>query len=147
MALTNIEAVNIMIGNKEGMAFYPLFTDDEITYFLSLNADNVLQTARMASTFAAAQIAGLNTREVYGDVEFWNEAAKRYIEVSKLLVSMIDKTAMKNAMPYAAGLTKSDVAKYKTNTDLILVNVVSGDLYPSIPITWGVPYGNPLTAW
>mgnify|MGYP000101909195 CR=1 FL=1 len=147
MALTNIEAVNIMIGNKEGMAFYPLFTDDEITYFLSLNADSVLQTARMASTFAAAQIAGLNTREVYGDVEFWNEAAKRYIEASKLLISMIDKTAMKNAMPYAAGLTKSDVAKYRTNTDMILVNVVSGELYPSIPVMWGVPYGNPLTIW
>jgi hypothetical protein len=147
MALTNIEAVNIMIGNKEGMAFYPLFTEDEITYFLSLNADNVLQTARMASTFAAAQIAGLNTREVYGDVEFWNEAAKRYIEASKLLISMIDKTAMKNAMPYAAGISKSDVAKYKTNADLILVNVVSGELYPSIPATWGVPYGNPLTIW
>jgi hypothetical protein len=147
MALTNIEAVNIMIGNKEGMAFYPLFTDDEITYFLSLNGDSVLQTAKMASTFAAAQVAGLNTREVYGDVEFWNEAAKRYVEASKLLITMIENTAMLNAMPYSAGLTKSDSAIYRNNTDLILVNVVSGDMYPTLSYTYGVPYGTPPLIW
>jgi hypothetical protein len=147
MALTNIEAVNIMIGNKEGMAFYPLFTDDEITYFLSLNGDSVLPTAKMASTFAAAQIAGLNTREVYGDVEFWNEAAKRYIEASKLLISMIENTAMLNAMPYSAGLTKTDVAKYKNNTDLILVNIVSGDPYPTLEYLYSNSYSYPPLVW
>lgn len=118
MALTDIEKVRLLIGDVSTSPFYMLFTDIEIQEFLDLNGGNVLQAARMAAIAASMQLAGYSTRERTGDIEVWNSLSTQYL---KALQNLIDTptgyTLPSGLMPYAAGISWTDVCANNNDTD------------------------------
>lgn len=149
MALTNIQAVSLLIGNLEDRnPFYPIFTDEEIQYFLDVNGNNVNKAARMAAQAAAGYIACLNVREVYGDVEFWNDAAKQYGNFLNAFIKDQKTTIPSGLMPYAAGISKEDISKYKSDPDVVLVSVVSSSEFPDEPFKqYDIPIAGVNSVW
>jgi len=118
MALTDIEKIRILIGDTEGSPFYQLFTDEEIQAFLDMNGGNVMQAARLAAIAASMQLAGWTTRERTGDIEIWSSLSTQYLKALENLIKDTSSATLPNGlMPYAAGISWSDVRANDNNPD------------------------------
>lgn len=118
MALTDIEKVRILIGDTEGSPFYQLFTDEEIQAFLDMTGGNVMQAARLAAIAASMQLAGWTTRERTGDIEVWSSLSTQYLKALENLIKDTSSATLPNGlMPYAAGISWSDVCTNNNNPD------------------------------
>lgn len=118
MALTDVEKVRLLIGDVPTSPFYQLFSDEEIQEFLDLNGGNVLQAARMAAIAASMQLAGYNTRERVGDEEIWNSLSTQYLKALQNLIDTPTAYTLPNGlMPYAAGISWTDVKSNNSNCD------------------------------
>ena len=118
MALTDIEKVRLLIGDVPTSPFYQLFTDEEIQEFLDLNGGNVLQASRMAAIAASMQLAGYSTRERTGDLEVWNSLSTQYLKALQNLIDSPTAYTLPNGlMPYAAGISWSDVCANNNDPD------------------------------
>ncbi len=123
MALSNIELVRVITQDNGKLPFLDegayILSDDEIEAYLTMQGDDVMQAARMAAYSIAMWISGVNTKEVFGEVEMWNEAGKNYLKAlnsflsDKSLVSVIPK----GVMPYAAGTSQEDLYNSMSNVD------------------------------
>ena len=120
MALTDVEKVRLLIGDTGGSPFYPLFSDEEIQFFLD-SYGGVAEASKVAAISASFQLAAWNTKERTGDIEVWNELSKQYL---KALENLIGKaggggtTIIPNGlMPYAGGISWDDVNANNTNPD------------------------------
>lgn len=123
MALTEIQMVRVITQDNGRLPFLDegvyILEDEEIELFLELQDGDVLQAARMASHSIALWMSGINTKEIFGDVEMWNETAKNYLNALKLfqsdttLISVIPK----GLIPYAAGTSVRDLAASLADTD------------------------------
>lgn len=104
MALSDIEVVRLLVGdNARNTQFYPILTDEEYDYFVS-SASNLREAARMAAISIAMILAQKSTREVYGDVEVWNEVSKQYRAVINDFIKDITYIGALDAMPWSGGL-------------------------------------------
>ncbi len=118
MALTPEEQVRILIGDVPSSPFYQLFTSEEIEFFLEVNGGNVMQAARIAAIAASMQLAGWSTRETVGDITIWNDLSKQYIKALENLIKDTSSATLPNGlMPYAAGISWSDVCANNNNPD------------------------------
>src|SRR5690625_34898 len=90
MALTEEEKINrvrLLIGDVESSPFYPLYTDGEVDGFLDMAGGDVCQAAKLAAISAAFQFAGINTREITGDIEVWNSLSTQYLKALDYLIT------------------------------------------------------------
>jgi hypothetical protein len=120
MALTDIDAVRLLIGDNQSSPFYPLLSDDQIDYFIELNNRNVRQAARQAAVSASMAIAWVPTREKTGDIEVWNDYAKQYQLALSYLINENPNTYLASGiMPYAAGISWSDILSNRSDPDVV----------------------------
>lgn len=118
MALTDIEKVRLLIGDVPTSPFYQLFTDEEIQAFLDMNGGNVMQAARLAAISASLQLAGWSTRERTGDIEVWSSLSTQYLKALENLIKDTSSATLPNGlMPYAAGISWSDVCANNNTLD------------------------------
>jgi hypothetical protein len=113
-----ILAVRLLIGDVEGSPFYQIFTDEEIQYFLDINGGNIRLAARDAAIAASMQIAGVATRERVGDVEVWR-SAEAYLSALKFFITNPVANIPNGLMPWAGGISKTQVCENNNNPDLI----------------------------
>lgn len=119
MALTNVEAVRLLIGLTERSPFYGLISDEEIGWFLEQSDDNIIN-ASIAAGFAACNfLSQVNTKEKFGDIEAWNEVAREYKKSFALWAEdQKDTNPLPNGvMPWAAGVSVEDLQASMNNPD------------------------------
>ena len=118
MALTDVEKVRLLIGDVPTSPFYILFSDEEIQAFLDMTGGNVMQAARLAAIAASLQLAGWATRERTGDIEVWSSLSTQYLKALENLIKDTSSATLPNGlMPYAAGISWSDVCANNNNPD------------------------------
>lgn len=114
----NVKLVRMLVGDTEGCMFYPMMEDEDILTFLKFEKWNVLRAAKRTAISIAFMLASVPTRERTYDSEVWNEHAKTY---KSILDKFLDDTHSLNipndVIPYAAGISKSDVAAYRDAPD------------------------------
>ena len=120
MALTDVEKVRLLIGDTGGSPFYPLFSDEEIQFFLD-SYGGVAEASKVAAISASFQLAAWNTKERTGDIEVWNELSKQYLKALENLIGKAGSggtTIIPNGlMPYAGGISWDDVNANNANPD------------------------------
>ena len=117
MALTDIEKIRLLIGDTPTSPFYQLFTDDEIQAFIDMTG-TILQAARMAAIAASMQLAGWSSRERTGDIEVWSNLSTQYLKALDNFIKDSSATTLPNGlMPYAAGISWTDVDANNANLD------------------------------
>lgn len=116
--LEKIALVRLLVGDVEASIFYPILTDEDIAKLLKLEGWNVLKAARRAAITIAFSLSSFPYRERTGNIEVWNNAS---IEYKKVLDMFIDESGAVNLpaslIPYAAGISKEDVARANCNPD------------------------------
>lgn len=112
-----IMAVRILIGDTPTSPFYMLFSDIEIQFFLDQNNQNIQAAARMAAISASFQLAGWVSRERTGDIEVWSNLSTQYLKALENLIKQPVSTLPNGLMPYAAGISWSDVKANNANPD------------------------------
>lgn len=114
MSLSDVELVNLSIGNTTANPYYPILTDDEVQSILdSVDGDVHLATKKAASNASFIVIA-IPNREKIGDMEIWNEYSRNYLTALNNIITDDTYTLPKGLMPYAGGI---DTADYKRNQD------------------------------
>lgn len=115
-----IVLMKLVIGDVPNNPFYPMFTDDEYTAFLSYNSGVVQRSIRMAAVGAAMMLATMNYKEVVGDEQIWSNTSRDY---QKALEALITDDAINNLpdgmMPYASGISLEDMLKNNWNFDSV----------------------------
>lgn len=119
MALTPVDQVSLLIGNVVGNPFYPIFSDEEIQFFLDQNNQNVQAAARMAAIAASFQVSSFNTREETGDILVWNDYAKNYLAALKNVIDNPISNLPNGIMPYASGISWADICANNANPDTV----------------------------
>ena len=117
MALTDIQAVRLLIGDVPSSPFYQLFTDDEIQFFLDQNNGNIQLAARMAAISASFQLAGWSSRERTGDIEVWSNLSTAYLAALKNVIDSPITSLPNGMMPWAGGISWADVCANNSNPD------------------------------
>jgi hypothetical protein len=123
---TLIYQVRLMIADTPTSPFYPLFQDEEVAQFLSMNGWRLRPAIRMAAIAASMQFAQYTYRERSGDIEVWNNISIQYQKALQNLISESGTAALPDGMmPYFGGISWATVNEINSNTD----NVRS-------PLTW-----------
>jgi hypothetical protein len=117
MALTNIQLVNLAIGNTPNNPYYPLLTDEDIESILESTDDDVNAAIKRAANSAYMYIISIPTREKIGDIELYNTYASEYRLALGRLLSSTDYTLPVGIMPYAGGISEADYVSNKRNGD------------------------------
>ena len=125
MALTDIQIVRYMVGDvpTNVLQLYPILEDDYYTYLLDTYGSKT-EAAKYAAISVASQVAAFNTRERTGNIEVWNNVANSYIKVLGALITELKFQIPNGAMPYCAGISKSEVDKYNAGSDNIVSDLV-----------------------
>lgn len=112
-----IMAVRILIGDTPTSPFYMLFSDTEIQFFLDQNNQNIQAAARMAAISASFQLAGWTSRERCSDIEVWSNLSTQYLKALENLIKQPVSTLPSGLMPYAAGISWTDIRANNANPD------------------------------
>lgn len=108
MALSDIEIVNIAIGNTRQNPYYPVLSEEEVEAILDSVDGDVLLATKKAAQAAMFVVISIPSREKIGDIEIWNEYSSNYLSALKQVVSDSSYTLPKGLMPYAGGIDKAD---------------------------------------
>jgi hypothetical protein len=121
VALSDIEAVRLRIGDTPESLFYPLLSDEDIEYCLESNHDSVQLTVPFAASCAYARLTQIPVREKVGDVEIWNNVSKEYATFLTMLVKGTGTMGLLGyvAKPYAAGISWADLLANYGNPDVV----------------------------
>lgn len=113
-----IALVRLLIGDVDASIFYPVLTDEEYGKLLAFENWDVLRAARRAAISIAFSLSSFPYRERSGDIEVWNNAS---VEYRKVLEEFINENGSfqlpAGLLPYAAGISVSDVNNANANTD------------------------------
>lgn len=123
MALSNIEIVRFITQDNGSLPFLEpndyIVSDEEIEWAIENYNNDVMAAARFCCHVISRWMVRVNTKEIFGDVEMWNEASKQYRAAlkdfldDKTLVSVIPK----GVMPYAAGISVEALLNSFSDTD------------------------------
>lgn len=129
MALTLVEQVRWRYGDTTVNPFYPILSDDEIEDSLERYNNNLDATVQECAQAASFYMACRNNREYVGDVEIWNEAAKNYKDVLKVLISSFKGKIPNGVLPYAAGTSLEDLQASLEDPDKVIPPLTNAVLY------------------
>lgn len=126
MALTNLQSIRLQTGDRVEPYFV---TDDEINSYLEINNNNVKRTTSDVAQAILFYLAANPSvyRERTGEEEVYTTDAFKAYRDALLLRIRYPHLFLGTLMPYAAGISRQDAAKYKNNLD----NVIAGDNLPS----------------
>lgn len=118
MALSDVEVVRLIIGLTANNPFYSLMDDDQIQWFIDYHSGNLRMAARMAAISLSLTLASVNTREITGEIEVYNQVSTAY---KAALENLISESAINNLpnglMPYASGISWQDICDNNANPD------------------------------
>lgn len=118
MALTDIEAVRLLIGLTPANPFVNYMTDDDIQWFLDYKNGDVVQAARMAAISLSLALTSVNSREITGDIHVYNDIARAYtLSLGNFIDDAVSANIPNGLMPYAAGISYSDICENNSNLD------------------------------
>lgn len=118
-----IDRVRLMVGDTDPT--YEFLDDSTYQYLLDKHSNNEKAAALEAAKYILANIARY-TRERTGDIEVYgNEFFKNYRNFLLDLVNNPNFGSI-NAMPYAGGISKADMASNDANTDNVRPAVFEG---------------------
>ena len=80
-------------------------------------SDNIPKAASYCAGIAYRELVKKNTKEVYGDVEVWAEDKRYYLDSLKLLQNDPSALIPINFIPYAAGISVSDMEASASDVD------------------------------
>lgn len=125
MALTLIEQVRLKIGLVG--AAYTLLSDEEISFFLTENNNNVKRTCIECARAVCFILSSLVHTKA-GELESWDhDWFNNYYKTLKLFLSDPNYSiAINGAVPYAGGISVSDIRENINNADNFVVNVDIG---------------------
>lgn len=123
MALSNIEIVRFITQDNGNLPFLKvgdyIVSDEEIDWAIENYNNDVMAAARFCCHIIARWMARVNTKEIVGEVEVWNEVSKQYLNALKEFLN--DKTLIsvipKGVIPYAAGVSVSDLYRSYNDPD------------------------------
>jgi len=113
-APTLIEQVRLNVGDTDPE--FPLLPDDTYQWLLDKYEDNVNRSALDAARFLLFELSRYPTRERSGQIEVWNEWANTYRKALELFLKDPNLNTIV-AVPYAGGISKSDMKSNDTNND------------------------------
>lgn len=122
MALTPIEQVRLLIGLTPSSPFIDIvnLTDEEVQFFLDTYG-SPSDAAKQAAIAVSFQVAGINTREITGDIHVYNELSKQYLKALDNIISGGGGgggiTLPNGLMPYASGISWEDMEANNANPD------------------------------
>lgn len=125
MALTPVQQCRVEI--QDTSVEFPLLSDEEYEYFLEKNNDSI----RNASLDAARALLfklSINANDSVVDIFSLknSKAAEQYREALKLYLRSPDLNPLMNtAMPYAGGISRSDMVANNSNSDNVTAPVVN----------------------
>lgn len=110
------DQVRLTIGDTD--VTNAMLQDEEITYYLTEEGGNVLQASARAAGAIAAKFARLVATSV-GDVRV--EAQQQFEHYRDMASDLSDQAVRHGgtAVPYAGGLTVTDVGTRRDNTELV----------------------------
>ncbi len=127
---TLILQVRLMIGDSPSSPFYPLFQDEEIAQFLSMNGWRLRPAIRMAAIAASMQFAQYTYRERSGDIEVWNNISIQYQKALQTLITESGTAYLPDGlMPYFGGISFAAKQGYDLNRDNRLIEKLFPDGY------------------
>jgi hypothetical protein len=135
MALTQTDQVRILMGDTPSSPFYPLFTDEEIQFFLDQQGGNVVAAARIAAVSASFQVAGWSTRERTANIEVWNNLANSYLKALDNFIAQKVTTLPSGLLPYCAGISWQSVNENNANPDNVRPALTQINYYKSFDTT------------
>lgn len=125
MAFTDIEKVRIEVADTD--INFPILSDDEYEYLLEKNNNSI-----RSSGIDAARIILMKLSITASDqtVDIFSirgsRAAEQYREALKLYLKSPDLNPLMNtAMPYAGGISLSDMEANNSNTDNVTAPVIN----------------------
>ena len=129
MSLSDVELVNLSIGNTTANPYYPILTDVEVQSILdSVDGDVHLATKKAASN-ASFIIISIPNREKIGDIEIWNEYSRNYLVALNNIIKDDSYVLPKGLMPYAVGIDNADyhkndrsVSRHKSSLARVVAN-------------------------
>ena len=125
MAFTDIQKVRIEVADTD--INFPILSDDEYEYLLEKNNDSI----RFAGIDAARIILmKLSITATDQTVDIFSikgaKAAEQYREALKLYLRSPELNPLSNtAMPYAGGISRSDMVSNNSNSDNVTAPVVN----------------------
>lgn len=111
MALTDVELVNLSIGNTPSNPYYPILSNREVQSILDSVDGDVHLATRKAANNASFVIISIPNREKIGDIEMWNEYSKNYLMALRNILEDNSYTLPNGLMPYAGGIHSEDYCK------------------------------------
>lgn len=126
MALTDVQKIKLEIG-LFGEA-EDILTDDEISYFLEKNNNNIKKACLDAAKTVLFYLAQLIHERSTADLEMWNHTwYENYMRTLEMYINnpsySIDITSLK---PYCGGVSISDIRDNINNQDNLTVYVDRG---------------------
>jgi hypothetical protein len=123
MALTPVQIIRVITQDNGNLPFLGegeyILSDEELEMYLELTGDNVLKASRMAAYAISLWVSGVNTKEVTGEIEVWNDVSKNYL---KAITGFLGDASLmsvlpRGLMPYAAGVSVADLAESILDSD------------------------------
>lgn len=124
MSLTDIQKVKLEIGLTSAAFDIPPVSDAEIQYFLDKNSGSI----RRASLDAAKTLLFILSSKVHervDELEIWgDQAARNYMDALKMYINNPNYSIANNsALPYAGGISKSEITANLNDSDAQVVKV------------------------
>ena len=125
MALTLVQEVRLEIG-LIGNA-YDLFSDEDITHYLSKNNNSIRRTGKELAIKACFILSQL-THTKASELESWdNDWFNNYYKTLQMYLNDPNFSfAITGAMPYAGGISVADIRANVENYDNLVVDVDAG---------------------
>lgn len=125
MALTLVQEVRLTIG-LIGNA-YDLLSDDEITHYLTKNNNNIRRTCLDCGKTVLFILAQLTHTKADVLEEWTGDWFNNYYKTLQMYMNDPNFSfAINGAMPYAGGISVSDIRANVDNSDNFVVNVDGG---------------------
>lgn len=103
-----ISLLALMIGDIPGGPYYPMFTPEQYTQFLTAAKGNVNSAAVLAAISAGYMVSGESSREVIGELQISSSTASNYIKLLDYLIGTAGRIPPDNLMPWFAGADECD---------------------------------------
>ena len=122
MALTLIEQVKVTVGD---LGQDSILDNDVYEHFLEKHSNNVGLASIDAAKTIMFYLTRMPTRERTGDIEVWKQWAQSYLQALKEFINNAALTSY-SPIPYAGGISKSDMLNNDLNFDTIQKRVYRG---------------------
>ena len=122
-APTLIEQVRLNVGDTD--AEFQILPDDTYQWLLDKYSNNVNRSSLDAAKFILFELTKFPTRERTGQIEVWNEWVNAYRKALELFIKDPNLTTMV-PMPYAGGISKSDMKANDSSDDNVRPELYKG---------------------